>query len=280
MLSWRKIARILLLIVSLLFVLAVSEVQAKTGSYTIKFGSGTTVAPTGTQVRVTAKAEDGTEYDQTFTFGGGETEEQMRNVIRTDLAGAGWDVQDNQTNGIIITGHGTSPIKQVDIGDNQRKVDTNVDGNCTLAGCKPGDRNFRFVCSGPNADSTYPGTIAVKLNAINATAPLVAGDGSVEAAISLETGLTNAGFMVTRTDSVVTLDWEHLTNLAALGDLAEIDMELTGGQGGPHLTLEVPDVASPAAIPTMSSWGIVIGALALLVLATYMIARKRRTGSG
>lgn len=74
------------------------------------------VTETDTTVKITAKAKDGTTFDQEFMFGPGTLPDAARDFVRTALAGAGWNVTNAGANGIIITGHGTSPIKEVDSG--------------------------------------------------------------------------------------------------------------------------------------------------------------------
>ena len=124
---------------------------AKTGSYTISFGG---TAPTGTQIRVTAKA-DGETYDETFDIEN-MTEEQARNLIFEDLESEGWTVTKNGTNGINIKGKGNKKIKQVDIGDNKAFVDTKGDGNVTIDEALPGDKKFKFACALPAAARAPP----------------------------------------------------------------------------------------------------------------------------
>ena len=249
---------------------------AKTGSYTITF-VGTGTAPVGLQIRVTAKAQDGTTYDETFTFNGNETETQIREVILTDLTSGGWSASANGATGIIITGrtpgNGGSPIKQVDIGDNKGNVTTTCDGNVTISEALPGDKKFKFVCLAPNADNTQPGSIRVKLNAITAEAALSAGDSPSTAAQKLATALTGQGLVVTLVGSEVTLNWENMTNDGLLSSPLSIELDVPDGAGGPHVQLELPSIVVP--VPTVSEWGLIVLTLLLLTAATMVFARRR-----
>ena len=99
------------------------------GSYQIDFPAKG--SPDDTKIRVTAKATKGGAsqiYDKTFNFTAGISEGLARDLIFTDLKNAGWNVSKSSTNGILITGHGNKPMKQVDIGDNKSTVKVSLDG--------------------------------------------------------------------------------------------------------------------------------------------------------
>lgn len=248
---------------------AVPQVQAKTGSYT--FHVQGQKAPDGTIIRVTAKAEDGTSYDDEFDVSG-NTEEQIRNMILSSLRDKHWIVEENGTNGILIKGTKWSKIKEVDAGDNCEVVEAKGDGDVKVGEAKPGEKKITFSCALPNVDATNPGAIALNLNEIVVLAPLTPGDTPTDAASKLETALTEAGLMVTRDGAVITLDWENLTNSSLLGDSLHIDLGLADGAGGPHLTLGMPDVGI---LPTVSEWGLIVMTLFLLIAGTIVIVRRR-----
>jgi hypothetical protein len=252
---------------------------AKTGSYTISYAGA---AAAGTQIRVTAQAQDGTTYDQTFTFNG-QNQTTARDTILTDLTGAGWSATANGADSIIITGrtpgNGSSPIKHVDIGDNKDTVTTTCDGNVTISEALPGAKDFKFSCLAPNADNAQPGSIRAVLNAITAQAALAAGDSPSIAAQKLATALTGQGLVVTLVGSEITLDWENATNAALLTSPLHLELSVPNGAGGPHVQLELPDIVVPP-IPTVSEWGLIVMTLLLLIAATIIFARRRVTAVG
>jgi len=298
-------------------VLTSSETFAKTGSYTIAGPATLPTGPPSTQIRITAKAENGTTYDQVHTVGG-NTPEQARNIILTDLVNAGWVATANGTNGIIISGFNLgggkwSDIKEVDIGDNKPLVDTSADGNITISEATPGDKKFKFLASLPNADAVNPGTIVLNLDTVVASvvsAPLAAGDTPAQAALKLQTALNTAGYVATLSGAEVTLDWNNATNASLLVSPVELVIGLQGGGAGPHLTMSLPDVilgccfVAPKAqlhitskancdgisgvwnsdpdvcVPTVSAWGVAVLMLLVLTAGTIVVMRRRAAVTG
>jgi hypothetical protein len=259
-----------------------SVLEAKTGSYTIEIMAG---ADPNSKIRVTAKAENGETYDQEFTIGG-QNSEQTRNTIATDLTGDGWMVENNGTNGIIITGRVGSPtfseIKQVDIGDNSDKIDTKVDGNATLAESKPGDKDFKFSFLSPDAHSSTPGTILCSINSIHLTPALASNDTPSQAAVKLRTAMTSAGLVTSLAGAEITLDWEVAANAALLGTGVHIDFGILNGAGGPHVQLELPppDVVlaqPPPQVPAASWWLGALTFITILALGSLVLLRRGRS---
>lgn len=245
------------------------------GSYTFKVKSP---ASANSKIRVTAKDQAGNTYDTTFTLGG-QDEEQLRNTVFTSLQGDGWVVTKNGKNGIDITYGPLTPalrqtaIKQVDIGDNSVWITTNTDGNVTGGWADPGKKKFKFIAALPNADSTAPGTLVLALNDLTVSVPLSPGDSPTDAAAKLEAELTNADLVVTRSGSEVTLDWEDPANESMLTSPLDLWFGLEDGAGGPHITLEFPDVAT---IPTLTEWGMIIFCVLLFGWMAWVVVRRRR----
>ncbi len=279
--------------------------SAKIGSYTFQVGG---TADAGSKVRITAKAEDGTTYDQTFQVGG-QTRTQIRDTIALDLTLAGWriNIPNGDPNGMNITGHTTpppgnvfSPISQVDAGSTgDATLSATVDGNVTTSEAVPGDKKFKFICALPGADETNPGTVVISLNNITAEAVLSAGDTPTQAATKIAAALSNENLAVTLEGAEVILDWEDPSNEQLLGDEVHIDFGLEDAAGGPHVILELPDCdlcplcgdgvcegedcescpddCGPCeAIPTVSEWGLIIMALLALTAGTIVFGRRRR----
>jgi hypothetical protein len=260
--------------------------EGKTGSFTIEILPG---ADPNSKIRVTAKAENGETYDSevsgNFTVGGQDSE-QTRNTIATDLTGDGWIVENNGSNGIIITGRVADPkfseIKQVDIGDNSDKINTRVDGNCTLAEAKPGDKDFKFSFLAPNAHPSLPGTVLCNINSIHLTTALAANDSPSQAAVKLQAAMTSAGLVTSLAGADITLDWEVAANAALLGTGVHIDFGILNGAGGPHVQLELPppDVVPaqpPPQVPAASWWLGALTFITILALGSLVLLRRGRS---
>jgi len=253
--------------------LLTQDVEARSGDYKLDFKGGT--APSWMEIRVTAKAENGTTYDETFNVDG-LTDEQARDLILTDLQGAGWTVSTTGTQTIIITRHGGSEIKQVDIGDNHRGYKTSVSGNVNTSEANPGDKKFKFISALPNAHShaDSAGTLVLSLNSHNIHVALSVDDTPSQVASRLDIALTNAGFVVTRSVDTVILDWEDVTNADSLPvSPLNIEFGLEDGALGPHVAIMLPP---PHDVPTLSEWGLIIFALLILTLVTVVVVRHRR----
>ncbi|HRY33193.1 MAG TPA: IPTL-CTERM sorting domain-containing protein [Bacteroidales bacterium] len=247
-----------------------NTVQAKTGSYTF-FWEGT--ADPAAEIQVTAKAQDGTTYNETFVVGG-QTAEQTRNTIITDLQSAGWNVANNGSNGIIITGHGTSPVEEIDIHDTRIMVVSKCDGNVNIVSTNPGNRTFSFFFDDPAAGLLAPGIITLELNDIIVSAPLAPGDGPLPAAQKLHLALSSAGYVVNLNGNTVSLDWDDPVNFNLIGDQVHIDLYNLDSESGPHLKLILPDTTEQQSIPTLSEWGLIILAALLLMTASFYLLKR------
>ncbi len=259
------------LIVHICCMLAVSTVQAKTGSYTF-FWDG--LADPSTVITVTAKAEDGSAYNEAFVVGG-QTSEQTRNTIMTDLQSAGWNVTANGPNGIIITGHGSpnSPVSEVDIHDTRIMVVSKADGNVTINGTTPGARNIGFSFDSPDAGMISPGFLTLELNTYVLTAQLAPGDNPLLAAQKIHAALISAGFNVSLAGNTVNLDWDDPVNFNLLGEDIHINLYNLESESGPHMKLILPDSIQQS-IPTLSQWGLIILASLLLITASFFILKR------
>lgn len=222
-----------------------NSVLGKTGSYTFRFTQPQ--APVGTLVRITAKDAGGRTYDETFSVEG-MTEEQARDLIKADLADANWIVENSGTNGIIIRRGPLSDITQVDGGDNRTEVTVGLGGNVKIVEAIPGDKKFKFGCALPNSDNIEPGSLVVNINHHRIYTMLDPDATPEECAVKLEYKMTLIGFVVTRTETEVTLDWENPVNYGMIGDSVYIEMALENGASGPHIQLSLPQSIPPPII--------------------------------
>jgi hypothetical protein len=257
---------------------------AKTGSYTIDVGPN---HDPNSKIRVTAKSEDGTTYDEEFTVGG-QNSEQARNTIVDDLENAGWVVEKNGTNGIIVRGHVSSDpnsslngIKEVDMGDNDPNINAKADGNCTVAEALPGDKNFKFAFFAPNAHGTTPGQLLCNINAITVTPALAANDTPAQVAQKLQSSLIAAGLVTSLSGTVVTLDMANPTNAAVLGSSVHVDLGVLNG-AGPHVQIGLPPTipatgSGATRMPALQPWTEAL-LLLLLLLATLAIWSRTKGG--
>ena len=128
-----------------------NAVFAKTGSFTIFKPS----ASSSGSIRITVTAEDGTLYNEVFNING-MSEQQVRDLIVTDMQSEGWIVSTTGNNGILITGHGTNPTKKIEeiySADNALGTMIKCDGNVTIGEGMPGERDVSYSFSLPNADA-------------------------------------------------------------------------------------------------------------------------------
>lgn len=120
------------------------------GSYTFKVKDDG-AAPEGAKVLITAgaKRKDLVFDDPPFTVSGQDAN-QIRNTVRDSLAGDGWTVTDNGTNGINITKVGipptftfASPIKKVNGGSSHKDVTVSLNGNVEIEKISPEDKRWK-----------------------------------------------------------------------------------------------------------------------------------------
>jgi hypothetical protein len=191
-------------------------------------------------IRVTAKAENEVTYDDSFSVGG-MTPETARNLIMTDLTNSGWQVTANGTNGIIITGRQAgSPIKHVDMGNNNLWVTSSPDGNCTTSEALPGDKKWKFAMAWPPTDPTNPGALAMTINSYHVFTNLPANAPPSLCAQLLMQSMMQAGFITTLQGDTVVLDWENPINQTMLGAQVYTTIEDQNSAGGPHVMIGIP----------------------------------------
>ncbi len=267
--------RISVLLAVFLFInLMVTQVTAKTGSYTMVWNG---VAPDGTVLNIKAVAEDGTTYDESLNVGG-MTQEQAQALLLTDMQSAGWAVTANGTNGIIVTGHGTtntSPISRIWASDDHEQSTVKPDGTVWIIEAPPSiPQEFEFSFGPPATALGFPGTLVANIGPLVLNIQLDPGDPPFMVAQKLEAAMTGAGLIVSRVDSTVVLNWSDPVNAALLPSPLHVDMGVYDAAAGPMLMIGLPD-SQPTAIPTLTQWGLIILAFLFLTAGTWFIIRKR-----
>jgi hypothetical protein len=149
---------------------------------------------TDTVVKITAKAKDGTTFEDEFTFGAGTLPDAARDTIRKKLQKEGWDVENAGAQGITILGHGTSPITEVDSGaknDNPRLRGMRV-GTDASSGVKRGQatvgQDYKFAFLPLNPGSTVldsNGRLIATLDGLVISTDVFAGQGPGAVAAAL-----------------------------------------------------------------------------------------------
>jgi hypothetical protein len=172
------------------------------GSYDFFIQGGNKFVQTATQIKITAKAKDGTTFEQTFDFGVGTDPDAARDFVKKALDKAGWNVDNLGAKGISILGTKKgSPITEVDGGG--KPANPNVVGlfvsNDSTEGVKKGEAvvgegyKFTFLPLNPNSKSLdQNGTLTALLNGTSYSTPVKAGETASQLEQDLYSTLTKA----------------------------------------------------------------------------------------
>jgi hypothetical protein len=135
-------------------------------------GSFTFFGEDGT-LKITAKAKDGSTFEQEFSFNLGSTPTTARDLVKSTLENDGWTVKNSGDTGILIEGKGNSPIQEVNSGYKKLNpgtppmraaLDSNsgvTQGEATVGG----KHKFAFLPLNPNSTVLdFDGTLTAQLN--------------------------------------------------------------------------------------------------------------------
>jgi len=204
--------------------------------YSFLIGNGTGTTRAGTQLKVTAKAKDGTTYEQTFSLVEGASTQQVRDLVLASLTLNGWTVQASGNNIITITKHGDSVIKEVNVGATQpqgtaesQSIFPTLGGSdgVTRGQATVGEKyKFSFLpLDGDTPALLTPGRVVTSLDGQQVSANVLAGQVPVQVAALLYNAMLAAGC----SDAVLSgPDIEFLLNTQGLETL-----EVTLGFEGP-----------------------------------------------
>jgi hypothetical protein len=194
------------------------------GSYNF-FLPGRTPPPasqTATDIKITAKAKDGTTFEQTFSFDTGTKPDSARDFILTALDKAGWDVKAQGALGITIAGtKGGSPITEVDGGE--KLANTNVVGlavnNDSSEGVKKNQavvgEAYKFAFLQLDSNSTtldQNGTLTTVLNGTSYDTPVSDGWGPSQLEQALFSTLQKANVPVSMSGGMVSVAFDASRN--------------------------------------------------------------------
>ncbi len=263
-----------------------SVVAGESGySLSFKLPSHLTKCPVGVTIEFTVKAKNGKKtYTKSPANVHGKTAAQVRDMVFDALDKKGWTVTKRD---------GTDGEKIVDItsffpdmftgevGVESAKGSANKDlivkKDCAAKKdeAKPEeDNSWRWFFEPPNADENYPGSVVLTINEWAVSTPLDPGDTPAQAAEKLATELSELGFIVDCIGGDVIMDWEDPTNYAMLGDEAYCVLYIEDAEDEMMSGIEGP--GTPAAIPTLTEWGVIIMCAVMAVGVVWFVVRQRR----
>jgi hypothetical protein len=229
-----------------------------------------------TDMKITAKAKDGTTFEQEFSFGVGTMADSARDFVEKALNDAGWSVSNQGMAGITITGTKKgSPITEVDggfkAGGNGAAVGVSND---STQGVKVGTAvvgqayQFAFLPLNPNSTTLdQSGMLTVVLNGTSYKTTVTAGMGPSQVEQALYSSLQKA-------DVPVSFDTSS--------DLVSVAFDAKGNRVVDTLiTLNAPGLEAETIIPLLSAVpepsALVLGASAILIGLSCRWQRHRRS---
>jgi hypothetical protein len=229
---------------------------------------------TPTQIKITAKAKDGTTFEQTFDFGVGTDPDAARDFVKKALDKAGWNVDNLGAKGISMLGTKKgSPITEVDGGG--KPANPNVVGlfvsNDSTEGVKKGEAvvgegyKFTFLPLNPNSKSLdQNGTLTALLNGTSYSTQVKAGETASQLEQDLYSTLTKASVPASLANGQVTVTFD--TNGKRV-----TDTQLVLDASGLETEMIIPRLST---VPEPAS--LVMATSAMLLGLSYWWVRRRR----
>ena len=246
---------------------SVAIAETPRGSYNFYVLSGAQ-SRVDTTIKITAKAKDGTTFEQEFSFGPGTMPDSARDTIRTALMSAGWVVANSGAAGIVILGHGASPVTEVDGGNNANKDTHDFSmyvSEDAQSGVKRGEATvgenykFSFLPSAPGSTIlTSDGTMVADIDGTPVDADVFAGQTPDQVALELYDAMIAESIPASLSGSDISFILDNLGEEV-------LSTDLTLQAGGLESLISIPEravVPEPSSLVLLS-----VGLLGFLRIA-------------
>lgn len=181
-----------------IFAIPVDDDPTPIGSWDFTVGGRIAAGDT---VKVTAKAKDGSTFDQQINFTTSDDAAFVRDTVLNDLQTAGWDAKAAGKSGISITGHKGSEITEVNFGNKNGDIAAALDAS---DGVKQGQatvgEKYKFAFLPLDSGSTVlttNGTVTAVLNSTIISAAVFSGQDVNEVANDLFAAMLAASVQAT-----------------------------------------------------------------------------------